>query len=173
MSLLSLPELAVIRRMLHANLRPTEIARRLGMPVETVTLVATSRKLRRRKLHLLTEDDLPDDYDAPPDYLAANLRRCEGCGGTVYRWPCLLCRIRAAQASGVVLPDEEDCIAATSGRDDAEEAAADGENERQRDGETEGEPSFSFSPSLRLAISPSSLNSEQVHLPMEPSHAHS
>jgi hypothetical protein len=120
MSLLSLPELAVIRRMLRANLRPTEIARRLGMPVETVTLVATSRKLRRRKLHLLTEDDLPDDYDAPPDYLAANLRRCEGCGGTVYRWPCLACRIRAAQAAGIVLPDD-DCIAATSGRGEPEE----------------------------------------------------
>ena len=32
--------------------------------------------------------DLPED-DAPPDYVATNLRRCPGCGGMVYQWPCL------------------------------------------------------------------------------------
>jgi hypothetical protein len=135
MSLLTIPELAVIRRMLRANIRHTEIARRLGLPVETVTRVATSRRLRHRKLHLLTEEDLPEG-DAPPDYLAANLRRCEGCGGMVYHWPCLACRIRDAQAAGIVLPDEGDCIAATSGRDDAQgEGEGEGEWEQGEVGE--------------------------------------
>jgi hypothetical protein len=38
--------------------------------------------------------DLPED-DAPPDYVATNLRRCQGCGGMVYQWPCLTCQLRA------------------------------------------------------------------------------
>jgi hypothetical protein len=40
--------------------------------------------------------DLPED-DAPPDYVATNLRRCKGCGGMVYQWPCLTCRLRVGR----------------------------------------------------------------------------
>ena len=40
------------------------------------------------------EPDLPED-DAPPDYVATNLRRCTSCGGMVYQWPCLTCELRA------------------------------------------------------------------------------
>jgi len=162
MSLLTIPELAVIRRMLRANIRHTEIARRLGLPVETVTRVATSRRIRRRKLHLLTDEDLPEG-DAPPDYLAANLRRCEGCGGMVYHWPCLACCIRDAQSAGIVLPVEEDadCIAATRGR-------GDDEGESGGEGEWETNDRFSFcsvSRSPPLPLSPSLT-------PTETSHAH-
>jgi hypothetical protein len=29
--------------------------------------------------------------DRPPGYDPRNLRRCPGCGGMVYLWPCLAC----------------------------------------------------------------------------------
>jgi hypothetical protein len=38
------------------------------------------------------EADLPED-DGPPDYVAANLRRCAGCGAMVYVWPCIACQM--------------------------------------------------------------------------------
>ena len=107
MSHVDLPMLKSIRRLLRAGERHAEIARRFDLGVGTINRISSERKLRRVKLHLLTEADLPED-DAPPDYLAANLRRCEGCGGMVYHWPCILCRIRDAQAAGIVLPDEEE-----------------------------------------------------------------
>ena len=60
-------------------------------------------QLRQPLVHLedgspqLTPDpfpgDLPED-DAPPDYVATNLRRCTSCGGMVYQWPCLTCELR-------------------------------------------------------------------------------
>jgi hypothetical protein len=43
---------------------------------------------------LLGELDLPED-DAPPEYVASNLRRCPHCGGMVYQWPCLACQLRS------------------------------------------------------------------------------
>jgi hypothetical protein len=49
--------------------------------------------------------DLPED-DAPPDYVATNLRRCQGCGGMVYQWPCLTCRLRAPLAGTKPGPGE-------------------------------------------------------------------
>src|SRR5262245_66119990 len=92
---LTLPLLKSIRRLLRAGVRHTEIARRFDLAVGTIARISSERKLRRRRLHLLTEADLPED-DPPPDYLAANLRRCPGCGGMVYHWPCLACRLREA-----------------------------------------------------------------------------
>jgi hypothetical protein len=182
---LDLPMLKSIRRLLRAGVRHAEIARRFDLAVGTINRISSERKLRRVKLHLLTEADLPED-DAPPDYLAANLRRCEGCGGMVYHWPCMLCHIRAAQAAGIVLPDEEeDCIAATTGRgDDEGESGGEGEWEQGEVGEgarsevaslrTEYQvlstqyqvPSnpFSRSPPLPLSLSPS--HSRQRRLPM-------
>jgi hypothetical protein len=80
--------------MLRAGIRQAEIARRLDLAVGTISRIASVRRLRRLKLHLLAADELPED-DPPPDYVAANLRRCPGCGGLVYQWPCLACRLRA------------------------------------------------------------------------------
>jgi len=34
--------------------------------------------------------------DLGPGFDAANLRRCPGCGGMVYLWPCLACQHRNA-----------------------------------------------------------------------------
>ncbi len=99
MSQITLPELQLIRRLLKAHVRHTEIARRLKLGVGTVIRVATNRRLRRRKLDLLAPEELPED-DVPPEYIAANLRRCPGCGGMVYQWPCLACRLRGSVGVG-------------------------------------------------------------------------
>ena len=96
MSQLTLPELRLIRRFLQAHVRPAEIACKMGLGVGTVIRVASDRRLRRRKLELLTPEELPED-DVPPEYVAANLRRCPGCGGLVFQWPCLACRLRAGE----------------------------------------------------------------------------
>lgn len=85
--------LAAVRRALKAGARHTEIARDMDLAVSTIARIASDRRLRRRKLALLSEAELPED-DPPPDYAASRLRRCPGCGGMVYRWPCLACRLR-------------------------------------------------------------------------------
>ena len=90
---LTLALLKTIRRLLRASVRQAEIARRLNLAVGTVSRVASVHRLRRLKLHLLKEDELPED-EPPPDYEAANMQRCPGCGGLVYRRPCLTCRMR-------------------------------------------------------------------------------
>jgi hypothetical protein len=88
---LTLPELRSIRRMLRTGCRHTEIARLLDISVGTVTRIATDRRLRYRRQ--LADGDLPED-EPPPDYQSQNLRRCPDCGGMVYVWPCLTCRMR-------------------------------------------------------------------------------
>ena len=102
---LTLLTLKSLRRLLRAGVRHVEIAKRLDLSLWTISRVASERRLRRRKLALLTEVELPED-DRPPEYVPNNLRRCPACGGMVYQWPCLTCRLRAAQASGIALPDE-------------------------------------------------------------------
>jgi len=145
---LDLPMLKSIRRLLRAGVRHAEIARRFDLAVGTINRISSERKLRRVKLHLLTEADLPED-DAPPDYLAANLRRCEGCGGVVYHWPCLACRIRAAQAAGIVLADEENFCNGEDVRDGEGESGGEGEWETRLDRRC------LVSPSPPLPLSPS------------------
>jgi hypothetical protein len=92
-------DLAAVRRLLRASVRHTEIARSLNLAVGTISRIASDRRLRRRKLELLGEADLPED-DAPPEYVASNLRRCPTCGGMVYQWPCLACRMRGHAGEG-------------------------------------------------------------------------
>jgi hypothetical protein len=90
----------------------------------------------------LAEDELPED-DQPPEYLAANLRRCPGCGGMVYQWPCLACRIRDAQEAGLALSDGEPTahITATSGHITTTSGLAMGcrSSETSREGEAPAE----------------------------------
>jgi len=149
MTIVDLPTLKSIRRLLRAGIRHAEIARRFDLAVGTIARIASERRLRRRKLHLLTESDLPED-DQPPDYLAANLRRCPGCGGMVYQWPCLVCRLRAAEEAGVALADGQPpwpdrpslgaglptppSLVLGAGRDEGTERWRDGETERQQAG---------------------------------------
>ena len=87
---LTLPQLCSIRRMLRAGCRHTEIARAMNLSVGTVSRIAADRRLRYAQL---PETELPED-DPPPDYNATHLRRCADCGGMVYLWPCLTCRMR-------------------------------------------------------------------------------
>lgn len=90
---LTLPELLAIRRALAAGMRQVEIARELELGVWTIERIAARR---RYDLDPATAD-LPED-DAPPDYAAANLRRCPSCGAIVYVWPCLACRMAMERA---------------------------------------------------------------------------
>ena len=85
---------------LSSRSRPTK-----AQPAANLPLTAhsnTSRKPRRcnaigaaksptglPRPHVLI-DDLNVGFDA------ANLRRCAGCGGMVYLWPCLACSARKA-----------------------------------------------------------------------------
>src|SRR5262245_16983603 len=88
---LTFPELLAIRRLLRAGVRHVEIAKRMRLSVGTISRIASDHKLRRRQ-HL-DEADLPAD-DPPPDYDPDRLQRCPDCGGMVYVWPCLTCRMR-------------------------------------------------------------------------------
>ena len=117
-TLLTPPLFRSVRSMLRASWRHCEIARETGLSVWTIDRIASDLRqrdiqgvgsqLRHRSLDVenrlpqLTEGpfpvDLPED-DAPPNYVAANLRRCPGCGGMVYQWPCLTCRLRASPRS--------------------------------------------------------------------------
>jgi hypothetical protein len=80
-------ELVKVRRLLAAQWRFVEIARELELSLWTVQRIANDADLQ---VDPLPECALPVD-DAPPDYVAADLRRCPGCGGMVYHWPCIAC----------------------------------------------------------------------------------
>ena len=138
-------QLLAVRRALRAGARHTQIARQMNLDVGTISRIASDRKLRRRKLALLTESDLPED-DPPPDYSARRLRRCPGCGAMVYRWPCLACRLTGG--GGATVREGE---AGREGEAPAEPRAApqDGETERRRDGET---IVVTLPPSFRLSV---------------------
>jgi hypothetical protein len=56
-----------------------------------------------RQVDIAKEFELPED-DAPPDYEAAKLGRCPGCGGMVYVWPCIACQMATMER---VLPAQE------------------------------------------------------------------
>jgi hypothetical protein len=129
MSAISLPQFHLVQKMLRSRVRHCDIARATGLSVWTISRIASDPKFQTdepasagghagRRLSLaatvdllfraacdFVEDDLPED-DAPPDYIAANLRRCPGCGGMVYQWPCLTCQLRAPLAGTKPGPGE-------------------------------------------------------------------
>jgi hypothetical protein len=92
-------EFLAVRRALAAGARHVEIARELDLGIWTIERIAA--RLRYDDDPALAE--LPED-DAPPDYSAANLRRCPDCGAMVYVWPCLACRMATMER---VTPAEE------------------------------------------------------------------
>jgi hypothetical protein len=100
-------DLRTIRRLLSQGVRHVEIARRFDLAVGTIARISSDRKLRRRKLALLSEADLPED-DPPPDYQSQRLHRCPGCGGMVYQWPCLTCQLRGDGEVGSACRAEPD-----------------------------------------------------------------
>src|SRR5262245_39771136 len=104
---LTLSEFQAVRRALAAGMRHTEIARELNLSVWTIARIASDRRYERDDL---TDSDMPED-DAPPGYVATNLRRCCGCGAMAYVWPCLACRLATAnrlEFADEVIEDDED-----------------------------------------------------------------
>ena len=95
-------EWEAVVRMLRAGMRRVEIARELELGVDAVERIAGDL---RRGREMATESDLPDD-DAPPGYVASNLRRCAGCGAMVYLWPCLACRMATTERLAIEAEDE-------------------------------------------------------------------
>jgi hypothetical protein len=85
---LTFAEFVAVRRLLRAGRRHVEIARAVNLGIWTVDRIAA----RLRYDEDAATAELPSD-DAPPDYAAENLRRCPHCGGMVYVWPCLACRL--------------------------------------------------------------------------------
>src|SRR6266850_5231562 len=86
---LTISEFLAVRRALRAGMRHSEIARELNLSVWTIARIDDEE---RYQFDPVSEDELPVD-DAPPDYLAQNLRRCPGCGAMVYVWPCRACQM--------------------------------------------------------------------------------
>ena len=93
------PEFLAVRRALAAGQRQVDIAREFDLGIWTIERIAA--RLRYDEDPLAVE--LPED-DAPPDYSAANLRRCSGCGAMVYVWPCIACQLDTMER---VAPAEE------------------------------------------------------------------
>lgn len=104
MKRLTILDYQAVARLLAAGRRHVEIARELDLSVDTIDRIADDR-LRGREPP--SEDELPED-DAPPGYIARNLRRCSGCGAMVYLWPCLACSLGANVQPVVPVEEEED-----------------------------------------------------------------
>jgi hypothetical protein len=88
---------AALCQALAAGRRHVEIARSLEISPWTIARVADDLR-RQGSLDpppLLPEEGLPDD--SPPQFSARQLRRCPGCGGMVYLWPCLACQMATAR----------------------------------------------------------------------------
>lgn len=86
---------AALCRALAAGRRHADIARELQLSPWTIARVADD--LRRFDIHppaVPLPAELPRD-EAPPLFAPGQLRRCPGCGGMVYLWPCLACRMAA------------------------------------------------------------------------------
>jgi hypothetical protein len=89
---LTLSQFFAVRRALLAGMRHTEIARELGLSLWTIAKIDDEERFACDPVN---EEELPVD-DAPPDYVAQNLRRCPGCGAMVYLWPCVACKLGTA-----------------------------------------------------------------------------
>jgi hypothetical protein len=80
----------LVLRLYSRGLALRTIAKRAGISLSTVFRL--TRASGRRPREMVFSDDPPPGYDP------ALLRRCPGCGGRVYVWPCLLCLIRERRA---------------------------------------------------------------------------
>jgi hypothetical protein len=106
--LLTQAEFLTVLRLLREGWRHVQIARELNLSVWTVAAVADRRRYLPEEL---TEGEIPAaelcEDDAPPDYAAANLRRCPGCGAMVYLWPCIACS-QGVSTPTIAPPVEDD-----------------------------------------------------------------
>lgn len=100
---LTFAEFLAVRRGLRAGVRHVDLARELDLGVWTIDRIAVRL---RYELEVSGDEELPED-DAPPDYRASNLRRCDGCGAMVYVWPCIACQM-ATMTRVAPAPEVED-----------------------------------------------------------------
>jgi hypothetical protein len=96
MTTLTAADIRRVRFLLRAGFRYPQIARETGWSIWTIARIASHPCFSR----LVADDsDLEEDEvltdDAPPEFAADRLRRCDGCGALVYQWPCLTCEARA------------------------------------------------------------------------------
>jgi len=89
---------AALCQALAAGQRHAQIARTLDISPWTIARVADDL---RRQGGLDVPAPIPDERvladDGPPQFAAHQLRRCPGCGGMVYLWPCLACQTAAGR----------------------------------------------------------------------------
>jgi hypothetical protein len=122
-------KLLMARRLLEAQWRFVQIAKELEISVWTVSRIANDPDLNGDPL---PDDQLPVD-DAPPDYTSANLRRCTGCGGMVYHWPCIACEAMAGPKAPPA-PEVVDELADRVGWDLMERGSRWGQRKRRTKG---------------------------------------
>jgi hypothetical protein len=79
---LTLEQVQSIRRLAASDRPQRAIARQLGLSTTSVHRVLTGK---------WQPPVLPDD---PLEQLKLQARRCLGCGGLVYEWPCRTCELR-------------------------------------------------------------------------------
>jgi hypothetical protein len=95
MSRITHAQLRTVQYLLAERWRHTQIARETSLSVWTVSQIDNSRRFQDQAI---PDEDIPDDElpadDGPPDFEAGKMRRCTGCGGMVYQWPCLTCEHR-------------------------------------------------------------------------------
>jgi len=99
-------EFYAVRRALLAGMRHAEIARELNLSLWTITRVADGLRF---VTDLVTDEQLPV-LDAPPDYLAKNLRRCPGCGAMIYLSPCIACQLATMTQRVPPAPEVDDAL---------------------------------------------------------------
>jgi hypothetical protein len=96
MTTLTLADICRVRYLLRAGFRHPQIARETGWSLWTISRIASDPRFVRT---LPDDSDLEEGQplvdDAPPEFAAGKLRRCGGCGATVYQWPCITCQARA------------------------------------------------------------------------------
>ncbi len=94
------PELVeLIRRLLALGWSQRLIARQTRASFATVSRIATGKwKPCPQTRPGIAVETLRCSESEEQALLELSATRCPGCGGRVYRWPCLLCEVRGIQS---------------------------------------------------------------------------
>lgn len=85
----SRPQFLHVRQRLAEQATASEIAVETGLSATTVAAIAAER-IRPSRIAVADDHPLRDQM--------LNAKRCPGCGGLVFVWPCLACQITGAIA---------------------------------------------------------------------------